>query len=52
MVTSAEEWDTHWWVIFSEATPIGYTDEQAAAVADREMSEQFGPRPEGVDAKT
>jgi hypothetical protein len=36
-------------VIYSEATPVGYGDEEAAAVADRETTEQFGPRPKETD---
>lgn len=45
---TGEEWDTHWYRIYSEATPVGMTDAEAAEVADRETVEQFGSRPEDV----
>ena len=52
---TGEEWDTHWWAIYNDLTwgdrelPEG---PDAEFIADREMSEQFGPRPEVVDTKT
>lgn len=42
---TGEEWDTHWYQIWSEATPLGYSDDAAAELADQECAEQFGPRP-------
>lgn len=45
---TGEEWDTHWYRIYSEATPIASTDAEAAELADRECAEQFGERPADV----
>jgi len=48
---TGEEWDTHWWAIYNDLTwgdrelPEG---PDAEFIADREMSEHFGPRPEEV----
>jgi hypothetical protein len=44
---SAEEWDHHWWRIFDGlVNQQGIRDPASFEIADRECTEQFGPRPE------
>lgn len=38
-----DQWDTHWYRIRNSLLDDGYSD--AAAMADQETTEQFGPRP-------
>jgi hypothetical protein len=45
-VGSAEEWDTHYYRIFSDLCADGEPETFAGLVAERECVEQFGERPE------
>ncbi|WP_460393963.1 hypothetical protein [Actinophytocola sediminis] len=46
MTTDAEQWHTHWHRIREDAIEAGHTRDQAAAIADRETTAQFGPEPQ------
>ncbi|HEV2779087.1 MAG TPA: hypothetical protein VGX25_06750 [Actinophytocola sp.] len=47
-MSSAEQWDVHWYRIYHDARGAGETEANAAVLADHECLEQFGPRPEEV----
>ncbi len=42
-----EQWDIHWHRIREDALADGHAPFSAAAIADHETEEQFGPRPQG-----
>lgn len=40
-----EQWDTHWYRIRDQLDETGLQPTEAAAMADVQCAEQFGPRP-------
>lgn len=45
---TAQLWDERWWHIREDAIRGGFAPSMAAARADHETEEQFGPRPKEI----
>lgn len=43
---TAEEWDSHWYRIRGQLLDDGALPAEAAALADIQTRDEFGPRPE------